>query len=229
MIAAAKSILDVSQSIHMLPRWVTSVRGQDTDSVVFSSGAALAMLDVVLRYLGATLPGALLRDRLALDVGVACLKLEGRNESASDIRDAVCLARPVRLGWAGDALWPAGEMFVAWRKLARVNLAASGWKDRVRKVLPAAVVEAMPDFGSSAGTPVAQESQILSDMLRQFPREDAAVLMLTDLMLASAVGWDRPVPLLATHLARRDILVMLTERTMCCFVFIAPFLRPAME
>jgi hypothetical protein len=82
----------------MLPRWVTSVRGQDTDSVVFSSGAALAMLDVVLRYLGATLPGALLRDRLALDAGVACLKLEGRNESASDIRDAVCLARPVRLG-----------------------------------------------------------------------------------------------------------------------------------
>jgi hypothetical protein len=64
MIAAAKSILDVSQSIHMLLRWVTSVRGQDTDSVSFLSGAALAMLDVVLRYPGTILSGALLWDRL---------------------------------------------------------------------------------------------------------------------------------------------------------------------
>lgn len=202
MKAAAKAILDVSQSIRMPPRWVTSVQRQDTDSVAFSSGAALAMLDVVLRYPGITLPGALLRDRLALDAAVACRKLEGRNETASDIRDAVCLARP------GDALGPAGDMFVAWRKLARVNLAASGWKDRVRKVLPGAVAEAMPDFSSPAGTPVAQASQILSEMLRQFPREEAAASMLADLTLARAVGWDRPVPLLATHLARRDILAI---------------------
>jgi hypothetical protein len=177
MIAAVKSILGVSQSIHTLPRWVPSVWGQDTDSGVFSSGAALAMLDVVLRYPGTTLPGALLRDRLALDAAVSCLKLKGRYESASDIRDAVCLARSVRLGRAGDALGPAGEMFVAWRKLARLNLAASGWKDRVRKVLPAAVAETMPNFGSSAGAPIAQASQIFSDMLRQFSCEDAATML----------------------------------------------------
>ena len=42
-------------------------------------------------------------------------------------------------------------------------------------------------------------------MLRQFPREEAAALMLTDLTLARALGWDRPVPMLATHMARRDI------------------------
>lgn len=199
MKTAAKSVLDASQPIHTLPRWVTSVQGQDTDSVAFSSGAALAMLDVVLRYPGSTLPGALLRDRLALDAAVACLKLEGRNEAASDIRDAVCLAR------AGDASGPAGEMFVAWRKLARVSLAAGGWKDRVRMMLPAAVAEAMSDFGAPAGAPVAQASQILSNMLRQSPREEAAALMLADLTLARAVGWDRPVPLLATHMTRRDI------------------------
>ena len=73
MKAAAKSILSVSQSIHILPRWVTSVQRQDTDIVAFLSGAALAMLDVVLRYPGTTLPGALLRDRLALNAAVACL------------------------------------------------------------------------------------------------------------------------------------------------------------
>lgn len=88
----------------------------------------------------------------------------------------------------GDAFGPAGEMLVAWRKLARVNLAAGGWKDRIRKMLPAAVAEAMPDFGAAAGTPVARASQILSDTLRQFPREEAAALMVADLTLAARLG-----------------------------------------
>lgn len=154
---------------------------------------------MALRDPTGTLPGALLRDRLALGAAVACLKLEGRNESAPDIRDAVCLTR------AGDALGPAGEMFVRWRRLARVSLAAGGWKDRVRKMLPAAVAETMPDFGAPAGMPGAQASQILADMLRHFPREEAAALMLADLPLARAVGWNRPVPMLATHIGGRDI------------------------
>ena len=51
------------------------------------------MLDGVLRNQRTTLPGALLRDRLALDAAAASLVLESRNESPSDIRDAVCLAR----------------------------------------------------------------------------------------------------------------------------------------
>ena len=199
MKAAAKSVLDVSQSIHMLPRWITLPQDETPETVTFLSGAALAILDMVLRDPSGTSPGALLRDRLALDAAVACLKLERRNETASDIRDAVCLSR------AGDALGPAGDMFEAWRKLARVNLTAGGWKARVRKVLPAGVAEVMPDIGAPAGTPIAQANQILSNMLRQFPREEAAALMLADLTLARALGWDRPVPLLATHLARRDI------------------------
>jgi hypothetical protein len=96
-------------------------------------------------------------------------------------------------------------MFVAWRRLARVNLAAGGWDDRVRTVVPAAVADALPDFGAPPGPPVAQASRILADVLRQFPREEAAALMLADLTLARAVGWDRPVPLLAAHLPRKDI------------------------
>jgi len=130
MKTATKPALGDTQIIHMLPRWVTTASGQGTDSVAFTSGAALAMLDVVLRDPGGTLPGTLLRDRMAVDAAVACLKLENRHETASDIRDAVCLAR------AGDALGPAGDMFVAWRKLAWVNLTASGWKGRVTKLLP---------------------------------------------------------------------------------------------
>jgi len=196
---AIKPILNDTKTIQLLPRWITLPQDETPETVAFLSGAALATLDVVLRGPGGTLSRALLRDRMALEAAVACLKLEGRIETASDIRDAVCFAR------AGDALGPAGDMFMAWRKLARVNLAAGGWKDRVRKVLPAVVAEAMPDFDALAGTPVAQASQILSDMLQQFPREEAAALMLADVALARAIGWDRPVPLLATYMVRKDI------------------------
>ena len=58
MKTAAQPALDNTQTIHMLPQWVTSARDQDTDSVAFTSGAALAMLDVVLRDPSGTLPGA---------------------------------------------------------------------------------------------------------------------------------------------------------------------------
>jgi hypothetical protein len=211
MKTAAQPAFDDTQTIHMLPRWVTSAQGQDTDSVVFTSGAALAVLDMVLRDRGGTLPGALLRDRMALDAAVACLKLENRRETPSDIRDAVCLARPARLarpmrqGRAGDALGPAGDMFMAWRKLARINLTASGWKDRVMRLLPGPVAEVIPELCSFAGTPIAQAGQILEVVLRQFPRQEAAALMFADVSLARALGWGWVMPLLAAHLARKDI------------------------
>ena len=205
MKTSAKPVLNDNQTIHMLPRWVTSASGQDTDSVAFTSGAALAMLDVVLRDPVGTLPGALLRDRMALEAAVACLKLENRHEGTSDIRDAVCLARPVRLGRAGDALGPAGEMFVAWRKLARIKLTASGWKDRVTKLMPEQVTEETLELGSLSGLPVVQAGQILAVVLRQFPRQEAAALMLADVALARALGWDRVMPLLAVNLTRKDV------------------------
>ena len=191
--------LDASHTIRMLPRWVTAVRAQESDAVAFSSGAALAMLDVVLRNPGATLPVSLLRDRQALETAIACLALEGRTESASDIRDAVCLAR------AGDALGPAGEMFVVWRKCARVNLGVSAWRAHMRKLLPEQVAERLSAFGTSGGSPVAQAAQVLVEVLQNFPRQEAAALMLADVTLARAVGWDRVMPLLGTHLKRADV------------------------
>ena len=196
---AAKPVLSDSQSIHLLAALGLLGAAETPESVAFLSGAALAMLDVVLRDPGGTLPSALLRDRLALDAAVTCLKLENRNENPAAIRDAVCLAR------AGDALGPAGEMFVVWRKLARINLASSGWKDRVARSLPDPVGEAMPKFGSPVGTPVAQAAQVLADVLQKFPRQETAALMLADVTLARAVGWERALPLLAVHLPRKDI------------------------
>ena len=199
MKTVAKPVLSVDQNIHLLPRWVTSAQAQDIDSVAFASGAALAMLDGVLRDPGGTLPGALLRDRMALNAAVACLKLEGRIETTSDIRDEVCLAR------AGDALGPAGEMFVVWRKLVRINLTTSVWQQRLAVILPDQIAETMRGSKPLCGSPVAQAAQILAVVLRQFPRQEAAALMSADVTLARAVGRERVLPLLAAHLTRKDI------------------------
>lgn len=42
-------------------------------------------------------------------------------------------------------------------------------------------------------------------VLQKFPRQEAAALMLADVALARAIGWDRVMPLLAAHLTRKDI------------------------
>ena len=41
--------------------------------------------------------------------------------------------------------------------------------------------------------------------LEQFPRQEAAALMLADVTLAGAIGRERVLPLLAAHLTRKDI------------------------
>jgi len=63
----------------------------------------------------------------------------------------------------------------------------------------------MSDFASRDGSPVAQAAQALARTLRQFPRLEAGALMLGDVVLARAVGWDRPIPLLAAHMKRSDV------------------------
>jgi Protein of unknown function (DUF1403) len=188
-----------------LPRWIALGREDSVDTVAFSSGAALAVLDVVLRDPNGVLPGALLRDRLALDAAAACLKFEGRRESTFEIRDAVCLAR------AGDAMGPAGDMFMMWRLLTRVNLKASNWRVRLTKVLPDQVSDLVQNLRPGNGSPVAQATQVLGDVLRQFPRRETLALMLAEVTLARAIGWDRVLPMLATHLTQRNLLAIKDE------------------
>ena len=113
MSSVAEPIWIDTRTIERLPRWITHLQDETSETVALLSGAALMMSDNAVRDPGGTLPGALLRDRPALKVAVACLKLEGRSETAPDIRDAVCLVRPVRLGQAGDASEPASDMLVS--------------------------------------------------------------------------------------------------------------------
>lgn len=110
MKSAAKPITSDTQTIQMLPRWVTSVQGEAIDIVAFTSGAALAMLDGVLRDPSDTLPGALLRDRMALEAAVACLKLEGRTEKPpTSATQSLWHGQGSRWGLRAICLWRGGS------------------------------------------------------------------------------------------------------------------------
>ena len=197
-----------------LPSWVTQNHGKTPESEAFLSGASLAMLHMVLANPSATLPSQstltaeLLRNRLALRAAEACLKLEGRRESEADIRDAFYLAQ------AGGAMGPAGEMFVRWRKMKAIGLKRGDWLVQLRACVPEPVAEELPEWidtigqGGPAvfGSPVAQAARMIGSVMAAFPREEASALICGDLVLARALGWAHPVPLLGLHIKRKDLL-----------------------
>ena len=156
------------------------------------------MLDVVLRDPGGTLPSALLRDRMALEAAVACLKLENRVK-----------LRPIsvtRCVWRGPGRrWALPAICFGVAQVGADQSEQPGWRDRLMKLLPDQVAEKMQNSKPSVGSPVAQAAQMLADVLEQFPRQEAAALMLADVTLAGAIGRERVLPLLAAHLTRKDI------------------------
>ncbi len=171
------------------------------------------MLHMVLADPAEILPAELLRNRLALRAAAACLKLEGRRESEADIRDAFYLAR------AGDAMGPTGEMFARWRKASAVGLKGADWLARLKTCVPEPVAEELPEWidtamaggpaasadAAAAGSPVAQAACMIGLVMNVFPREEASALICGDLVLARALGWAHPVPLLGLHLKRGDL------------------------
>jgi hypothetical protein len=115
---ADKPALNDTQSIQLLPRWITLTQDETPETFAFLSGAALATLDVGLRDPNGTLPGALLRDRMALDAAVVCLKLEGRNKTAS--------ISAMRCVWRGQSDW--GGQGTPWDLLVRCLWRGASWR-----------------------------------------------------------------------------------------------------
>ena len=181
-------------TLPRMPAWVTSGRAETLEDVAFLSGAALSHLHVVLGR--AEVPQALLRDRLALRAAEACVRFSGRPERAAELRDAVHLLRP------GDLPGPAGETYLAWRRAVerRVSIKALG------HALPAfepGQIATWLDAGE--GAPVKRAALVLEAVLTETPRSDVPALILADIALAQALGWDHLMPLLATGLKRADL------------------------
>lgn len=200
-----------------LPRWSRqAVAREDAESVLFSLGAALAALDPLARSKDPV--GQLWRRRLALGAALAVATLEGRPESLAQLRDACALTRP------GDDPGPAGRMLAGWRALGETRaLRTLDWPRRLPGFfdLPAGPLAALlGDLGArlvGRTLPPRFAADAVAAALALGPAHRGLALWLGDAMLAQALGWDRPVPLLAAHLPRAAFRLQGAEwRAACC-------------
>ncbi len=194
MTFARDPLIRDSETIPRIPSWVTSGRVETLEGVAFLSGAALAHLHVVLGQ--ADVPHSLLRERLALCAAEACVAYSGRPEGARELRDAVHLLRP------GDLPGPAGETYLVWRRAVERPVSIKALS-RELPSLDATRIAGWLDVGQ--GGPVTRASTVLAAVQTEAPRADVSALVLADVALAQALGWDYMVPLLAAGLTRADL------------------------
>lgn len=98
------ALSDHLNTLPKLPGWVTSGGAETLETVVFQSGAALTVLDVLMTGLALGVPLKLFANRLELKAATATSKIEGRlaREGASvemlieDIQAAL-VGRPRKL------------------------------------------------------------------------------------------------------------------------------------
>lgn len=194
MILPPAPLTNTAETLPQLPGWVTSARAETLEDVAFLSGAALSHLHVVVGR--EDVPQALLRDRLALRAAEACVAFSGRPERAGELRDAVHLLRP------GDLPGPAGETCLAWRRAVErpVSIKALG---RALQTFEPGQIATWLDAGQ--GAPVVRAAMVLEAVQSEAPRADVPALILADIALAQALGWDHLMPLLATGLKRADL------------------------
>lgn len=186
----------------VLPRWLRQGAGrEDVETALFSAGAALAALDPIVRSDDPV--GSLWRKRLALSAAAAVSTWEGRREGAAQLRDAVALCRP------GDDPGPAGRMLLGWRALGEARaLRSADWPQRLPgsfDLPPEPLAALLRDLGAGfvgRGLPLRFAAEAARQVLALGPTHRGLALWLADALLARALGWDRPVPLLATHLPR---------------------------
>lgn len=184
------------------PLWLRQGHGQnDPENAVFFAGSALALLN------RATLSddpvGSLWRQRLALSAAVAVSALEGRNAGETQLRDALALCRP------GDDPGPAGRLLLGWRLLGEARaLRSTDWPLRLPAAFdlpPGPAADLLRDLGgrlSGHQLPLRFAAEAAQEVLALGPAHRGLALWIADALLARALGWRAPVPLLAAHLPR---------------------------
>ncbi|WP_437351105.1 DUF1403 family protein [Neorhizobium petrolearium] len=165
----------------------------------FMAGGALYPLDQIVRtepeWLGVW------RQRLALKCAMAAVRLAGRIEDETALRDAWLLRRP------GDDPGPSGQILSAWKRLASrstaldvksleavADLLGIRWDDAL-----ASLPDTFDDLRlGGAAAPLAAAGVIARTVS---VRTDAEMLgwWLADLLLADKLRWPVPVPLMMSQ------------------------------
>ena len=146
--------------------------------------------------------GGAWRHRLALKAAAACMKLIGRSEDGSALRDAWLLRQP------GDAPGPAGNVLAAWRRLAGRSLPPTieevqtiaallgvGWSDGFGELIDVARVE----VHKGAPAPMVA-AHIAAAVMRENPKAEILAWWLADCAMSWRMGWRHAAPILATQI-----------------------------
>lgn len=205
------TLSDDQNSLPKQPTWVTSQRAETLEAVAFRSGAALTVLDVLMSDSRHGVPVKLLANRLALCAATATSKLEGRMATELDIRDAYHLT-PL-----GEARGPDGDLLAFWRDAARLKLKGHDWHDGLQSLVGAAfaddvlrLIAAGADSAKTHG-PLAGCVAVMRAVLEVDDRAERIALLLSDIVLARALGWPKVLPVTAQQLTKTMLRDLVTD------------------
>ena len=188
-----------------MPGWTARCTGETLEAAAFLSGAALAHLDLAVQ--SEQVPQGLWRARLALTAAEVCVGFMGRRERAADLRDALHLMRP------GDHPGPAGEVFQQWSIAVARPISVAG----LHRALPGVTAEQIAlCLVATGGNPVDRAAAVLEAVLTDAPRAETAALILADAVLATSLGWDHLLPVLALALRPRDLRLRGDDLRLTC-------------
>ncbi len=194
----------IALDVPTFARW--NSKHNQTDSLL-TAGASLACLHGFwlspLRYRGA------LAECLALKAAAASLRSSGRPEDEDAVRDQWWFRQ------AGDVLSPAAATFRGWLKLTEFR---QGWEG----VTPARLEEVAGLFGHRLDHPpdqilaaINQAIEAIANPLRaavesakcsfSLEANEALAHLTADAVLAARLGWEKPLPLLAAHVALPEL------------------------
>lgn len=196
-------------SVRPLPGWARpKTQSYQEFDAAFLAGANLAGLDAVIRDNPAW--AGVWRQRLALQAAVASLRLIGRREEQSQLRDAELLRRP------GDDPGPGGRVLLSWRQLvARASSFSSDAIARAGASFGLAVSAAecemlagqVSDAVRSDRAAIVAAAELAEQVVRLRLDAELLALWLADAVLAHKFKWPVPVPLLVTALLDAELRI----------------------
>ena len=181
----------------LLPGW-TRPRGRDATEAdaAFSAGIALKSMDDLVRSEPSW--AGCWRERQALKSAVSAVRLTGRNEDEHALRDALLLTA------SGDDPGPAGKMVLAYKRLAtrKPGFAAKQVADLADLMGLAsndqlASIPELADTALQSGRAVPfVVADLVTAILAIRPDAEPLAWAMADMMIATLLKWNRPVPLL---------------------------------
>jgi hypothetical protein len=183
-----------------VPAWLRpKAQSSQGFDAAFLAGASLAGLDPIARDM--PLWAGVWRQRLALQAAAASLRLIGRREDQSQLRDVQLLRRP------GDDPGPAGRVLLAWRQLVTrspdcspnaIARAAAGFGLVVSASELAALADLAAEAIQSDRTAIVAIAEVTELVVRVRPDAELLALWLADAVLAQKLKWPVPVPLVTS-------------------------------